>query len=252
MVLLNLLGFKHQVATRTAFNLAHISEFSLILMALGSKAGVVSQDISNVITLVALISIAVSTYLITYASWIIDKLAPLLKLYEWNIFKRQTKSPKNRDEKPEIVLVGAKATGDSIIKTLNKSKRNYLVIDYNPEMISELQEKEIPCFFGDLENLASLEGINLDKTTFMISTISDVKVNLTAIDYITKNHPDIHYLCYALDDNDALQLYENGVAYVLVPHHVGGKFVSTLIESYSDSPEEFIKERLYHLRTLGN
>lgn len=248
VVLMGIAGFRSKVGGKTALNLAHISEFSLILLALGQKIGAVNQELVAIVTLVALITIGGSTYLITYDKWIVDKLEPLLKYLEWDFFKPLEKAV--RQKAPEILLIGAKRSGSAIIKALKKSRKNFLVIDFDPEVIRRLKKQKVPSLYGDLENIANIEAVSLANLVFVISTVSDLSANLSAVQFLNKNYPDVHYLCYALDDQDALQLYEKGVAYVLVPHYVGGKFISTLIESYQKSPEEFIKEKLGHLRVI--
>ncbi|MBU4453323.1 sodium:proton exchanger, partial [Patescibacteria group bacterium] len=51
---------------------AQISEFSLILIALGVKVGHISNEILSFVTIVGLITIAGSTYLMIYS----DKIYP--------------------------------------------------------------------------------------------------------------------------------------------------------------------------------
>jgi len=250
-ICLGLLGFRSKVSARTALNLSHISEFSLILMALGFSAGVIDQQVSVIITLVAVVTIAVSTYLITYDEWIIEKLAPLLHHTErkWRVRKDEQTKPKFN---PEILLIGARQGGKYIIDALSGSQKNLLVIDYDPEVINKLQRDKIPCLFGDLDNLNDIEGLHFEEIEFIISTVQDLEANLTGLHFFNKNFPQAKYISYAADDKDALQLYEHGATYAIVPHHVGGQFVSTLIENYNESPEAFLEDRLTHLRTLSN
>ena len=66
MLSLGLLGYTKRTSFKTGINLSQISEFSIILIVLAVSAGVVSPELSAIITLVALITITVSAYLMQY------------------------------------------------------------------------------------------------------------------------------------------------------------------------------------------
>lgn len=59
---MGLLGYTKRTSFKTAVSLAQISEFSLVLSALALSDGKISQDVAATLTIVALISIAISTY----------------------------------------------------------------------------------------------------------------------------------------------------------------------------------------------
>lgn len=77
------------ISKRTAFlaglTVAQISEFSLIFAGLGLSIGHINDEILALITLVGLITIGLSTYLILYSHQIYNVIAPVLGILKRNI-----------------------------------------------------------------------------------------------------------------------------------------------------------------------
>jgi hypothetical protein len=57
--------------------------------------------------------------------------------------------------------------------------------------------------------------------------------------FVTANHVD-----------DALKLYDSGADYVILPHFLGGNYISTMIENYEFNIESFLEEKIRHLSYL--
>ena len=91
MIAMNLLGYKRRTGFMTGVTVTQISEFSLILVALALSLGYISKDILSLITLVALITITLSTYLIIHSGKTYGKLEKLLSIFE-------IRKPNDRDK----------------------------------------------------------------------------------------------------------------------------------------------------------
>src|SRR5690606_4968464 len=63
---MGLLGYSKRVSFKAGINLSQISEFSIIMVVLAVNSGIARPEVSAVITLVAIITIATSTYLMLY------------------------------------------------------------------------------------------------------------------------------------------------------------------------------------------
>ena len=77
VIIMNLLGYHKKTGFQAGLTVAQISEFSLILATLGFNVGHINQEILTMITLVGLITISGSTYLILYS----DKIYTLIEKY---------------------------------------------------------------------------------------------------------------------------------------------------------------------------
>jgi Kef-type K+ transport system membrane component KefB len=90
MMLMGLMGYTKRTSFKAAVAMAQVSEFSLIFVILGNRQNMVSDDLVAITTLVALISITISSYLIIYA----DKLFVLLE-HELALFERRKNHPEH-------------------------------------------------------------------------------------------------------------------------------------------------------------
>ncbi|HEY7772711.1 MAG TPA: cation:proton antiporter, partial [Marinagarivorans sp.] len=82
MVIMGLMGYRKRTGFLAGLTVAQISEFSLIFMAMGLTLGHVSKDALGLVTLVGLITIALSVYMITYSHGLYGKLERWLALFE--------------------------------------------------------------------------------------------------------------------------------------------------------------------------
>jgi len=77
IVLMGLFKYSKNTGFMAGLTVAQISEFSLILITLGVKAGHLSNEILSFVTVIGLITIAGSTYMIMYS----EKLYPFISKY---------------------------------------------------------------------------------------------------------------------------------------------------------------------------
>ncbi len=225
---------------------AQISEFSLILVALGVKVGHLSNEILSFVTLIGLITIAGSTYMIIYSNKLYKFLSPYLKIFESKKVKRHKEIKK---EYPAI-LFGYNRIGFNILRALKKLKQNYLVIDFNPEIISNLNKLRIPALYGDTFDSELLEDLPLKKLKLAISTIPDYEVNELLIEEIRKVNKNAIIIVRAHQVSDALELYKKGATYVLTPHFLGGEYVANMIRELKTKREEYEVEKEKHIKML--
>src|SRR5207253_1140939 len=77
MAVMGLLGYTKRTSFKTSVSLAQVSEFSVVLILLGATKGLVRNEIVAVVVLIAMASIAASTYMITFS----DRLFSVLEKY---------------------------------------------------------------------------------------------------------------------------------------------------------------------------
>ena len=76
MILMGFMGYSKRNGFMAGLTVAQISEFSLILIAMGIRVGHLSNETLSLVTIVGLITIAGSTYFIIYAMYCEDGLMP--------------------------------------------------------------------------------------------------------------------------------------------------------------------------------
>jgi len=89
-------------------------EFSLILAALGLSLGHLDRDTVGLITLVGLITISASTYLIIYSHPLYERLAPYLGVFERKVAHRELDGSAGDDRNMDVLLFGLGRYGAAV------------------------------------------------------------------------------------------------------------------------------------------
>ncbi len=246
MILMGLLGYKKKTGFQAGISLAQISEFSLILIALGVKVGHLNAEILSFATIVGLVTIAGSSYLIPYSDRIYTNLAKYLVIFERKTAGKEERGIRDYD----VILFGYNRIGYDILGAFKTLKRKFLVVDYNPETVENLTKKRIDCRYGDASDEEFLNELNLDKAKMVVSTIPESETNALVISKIRKTNKKaiIMVISHSLEETD--MLYKKGATYVIMPHFLGGSHASMMIGKYGLDNEGFLKERQKHFKYL--
>ncbi len=248
MTLMGLLGYKKKTGFQAGFTVAQISEFSLILIALGVSVGHLTGEILSLVTIVGLITISGSTYLILYS----DKMYPYFSKY-LSIFERKKLIEKEKQsENCDVILFGYNRIGYDLLQSFKKLKKKFLVVDYNPDTILELSKKKIKCRYGDVDDEEFLSELNLARTKMVVSTIPEFETNLLLINQIRKINKDAIIMVISHNIEETNELYDAGATYVIMPHFLGGSHASRMIDEYKLDLNKFLEEKQKHIKYLKN
>jgi len=247
MASLGALGYTKRTSFKTGINLSQISEFSIILVVLATTSGLVGERLSAVITLVAIITIAASTYLMKYDNWIYVRLERNLHMFERDV----TSEKATRPESYPLILFGYRKGGQKFLKTFQEMHQRYIVADYDPEVIDELKHKRIPYLYGDVTDPELLDELNIDKTKLIVNTIGDHTVNVSMIEYVMRRNDNVLIVCYSDDHNQAAELYAMGASFVMLPHIAGSDQLNDFIQTHGTNRNSFDAYREDHLVQLG-
>jgi Trk K+ transport system NAD-binding subunit len=120
--------------------------------------------------------------------------------------------------------------GAIFLETFKKAKKKVLVIDHNPHRVEELERMKVNCLYGNISNEEILKHAGLSNTEFVVSTVRTVEDNLYMINYIKERKYDAKIIVVAEHIHQALDLYDAGADYVIIPHIVSGEKMSTIIK----------------------
>ena len=243
-------GYKKRTSFLTSISLAQISEFSLIIVTQGLLLGHISQEIFSLTVLLAIITITLTTYFVKYEDSIYYRFSDFL-----HVFDRLSKGQEELEYMPkkkrnEIILCGYNRIGYGIVKTLTRLKKSLLVVDFNPETIRDIIAKKIPCMYGDIGDIEILERLNFKKAKMLISTVPTKKDNMLLIRIARKENKKIIIFVIANQVKEALELYDAGADYVVLPHFLGGEHLSLLIEDFTEDMNKIIEYKIKHIKEL--
>lgn len=244
---MGILGYTKRTSFKTAISLAQISEFSLVFIVIATTQGLISPEVSAMVTLAAIITIAASTYLIQYDDRLFTRLEHHLRLFERKVIKNDQKAVASYP----LVLFGYRKGGHEFVKTFRSMHKRFVVVDYNPEVIETLENQHIHYVYGDATDLELLEEISIHEAKLIISTITDSLTNQTLARHIHRNNPEAVFICHADSYDQAIELYNLGATYVMLPHFIGSEQISSFIRKKGMSREAFDTYRQKHLINLG-
>lgn len=225
MIIMRNNGYRKKTSFKTALAVAQISEFSLILATLGVTLSHLDVSILSMITMIGLITIFISSYLILHADSLYDLLEKWLGWFELKNLKEKAYVPIHFP----VMIFGCNRIGYDFVQAFKKEQREFLVIDYNPETIEELTTDGVSARYGDASDIALLEELNDKKLEIVISTIPNLSTNMLITETIRKTNKKTIIMTLAHTINDALTLYEKGTDYVILPHFLGGQYAADMI-----------------------
>ncbi|MBP7740856.1 cation:proton antiporter [Candidatus Woesebacteria bacterium] len=247
VIIMNLLGYHKKTSYMAGMAIAQISEFSLILATLGMQVGHLNKETVTLITFVGLITISGSSYFIIHA----EKIYPYLKKFLGFLELRKNNTEiKTRQPKFDVFLFGFNRSGHDLMRTFKEMSYKIAVVDYDPDVIKRLPEKFKNFFFGDASSLEFLAGLPLKKAQLIVSTLPDLETNKLLIKYLDKINPNIVVIVYAHNKVEAIECYETGADYVVMPHYIGVKHTANLIKKTGINTNSFKRKKMLHLKEL--
>ncbi len=244
---LGLLGYTRRTSFKTGINLSQISEFSIILIVLAASSGVIGMHVASVVTIVALVTIIVSTYLMQYDNALFARFERHLHLFE----RAGAVDKKHESKAYPLILFGYNNGGSQYLKTFRSLKKPFVVVDYDPEVIEDLHRANIPYLYGDATDPELLAEIQMDAAKLIINTIGDHTINASLVRYVRRRNADAVIVCYSNNHNQAAELYRLGVSYVMLPHFIGSERLNTFISMHGISKQSFEQYREKHMLKIG-
>lgn len=241
-------GYTRRTSFITAISLAQISEFSLIVAAQGLLLGHLSRDLFSLTILLAIISIIISSYYMKYQNELYLLLRDYLGVFVHN--KEEQTLEYESDKAKDVILIGYHRLGYSIFKKLKQLGHDFIVVDFNPDVVRQLIKEKIPCLYGDISDEEILDKLNLKHVKLIISTVSNIKADTLLINKAKEANSKVNVFVTAPDIDESLLLYEEGADYVILPHFLGGEHTSLLIEESKDNIDVLLNNKINHIKEL--
>ena len=246
MTIMGILGYTKKTSFKTSLAVAQISEFSLVLLLLANRSGQITDETLSLMTLVGIITIAVSSYVILYD----EKLYVLFEKYLSLFERRKTKNEHQKPEHNELLLFGYRKGGSEFIRVFKSMKKRFAVVDYDPDIIDNLDHQGVHYLYGDMTDMELLDEAGLHSAKLVVSVVTDFETNKFLLRAVDQINPNCVVICHADSAVEASELYELGAGYVMLPHYIGSEKISAFIKRSNFKKSEFRKFRNKHLAYL--
>ena len=230
MIIMGVLGFRARTSFLASVTVAQISEFSLVLVALGSRLEHINSQIVSLITAVGLVTIGVSSFSIMNSSRLYRFLAKPLRIFQRKHLIGEAIDV-GQDLQDHVVLIGAGRLGWEVAMELYKKGENLLVVDFDPSTTRALSEKGIEVIFGDVSDPEIAESACLGKSKLVVSTMFDSEDTKELFEILKDLHKKPPLVVTSPTESAALEYYKMGAAYVIIPRVLGSHHISHLLTS---------------------
>jgi Kef-type K+ transport system membrane component KefB len=172
LVIMGALGYRKRTGFLAGLTVAQISEFSLIFVAMGVSLGHVQEDALGLVTMVGLVTIAASTYMITYSHRLYALFEPLLWIFERKGTPREpSEAGAHRHDGHRVIIFGLGRFGTAIGLRLQKRGIRVLGVDFNPLAVRRWRELGLETEFGDATDPEFVAELPLAQAQWVLSTV---------------------------------------------------------------------------------
>ncbi|RBI67533.1 sodium:proton exchanger [Roseovarius sp. TE539] len=172
LAIMGAMGYRKRTGFLAGLTVAQISEFSLIFVAMGVSLGHVQEDALGLVTMVGLVTIAASTYMITYSHQLYAVFEPLLGVFERKGTPREpSEAGAHREDGHKVIIFGLGRFGTAIGLRLQKRGIKVLGVDFNPLAIRRWRELGLETEFGDATDPEFVAELPLARAEWIVSTV---------------------------------------------------------------------------------
>nr|WP_039819201.1 cation:proton antiporter family protein [Nocardia otitidiscaviarum] len=218
IVIMALMRYPVKVGFLAGLTVAQISEFSLILAALGLSLGHITNATVSLITVVGLMTIGGSTYLILYSHQIYRRIGRFLTVFDRTGDRVAESAATAEDsESADVVLYGLGRFGSHMARSLSDAGYRVLAVDFDPGRVAAAQPPGVTAIFGSAEDTHVLETLPLAGARAVISTIPAVDTNQALLHALRHREYSGGIALTAFTAHDAERLRAADVDLVLEP-----------------------------------
>lgn len=229
VAIMGYMGYRKRTGFLAGLTVAQISEFSLIFVAMGVSLGHVSADSLGLVTLVGLITIALSVYMITYSHQLYRRVEPALGFFERrNPIREETAKQQSEmtQGKHDVILFGLGRYGRAIADHLMKNGYRILAVDFNPDEVRRWRKRGIDALYGDAFDQEFIGSLPLKDVKWVISAMPQHDLGLThedprrvLMDSLKQQHYRGKIAISTQQVHDRQSLIDQGADLVFLPFH---------------------------------
>lgn len=217
MVIMGLMGYRKRTGFLAGLTVAQISEFSLILAAMGVALGHVDQDTLALVTLVGIITIGLSTYMIMYSGWLYERMAPMLGIFERKRPTREQAEDASIPTHVDVILIGLGRYGGRIGRQLSALGLRVFAVDFDPRALKVWTDEGRPGQYGDATDPELCSTLPLGRAKLVVCSAPELRTNRALLDALEKAGYTGKFAATAHNHREARELRRLGADLVLEP-----------------------------------
>jgi Kef-type K+ transport system membrane component KefB len=247
----------HRASLLPAINLAQMSEFAMVIAAIGLGYQHIDQKTVSLLIFVFAFTSVASTYMIGYSHPLQERLSGwLVRAGIKDLDEGAPVATATGAVSKDVVLLGFFTEASALVHEYEMARHpmlgRLLVIDFNPDVHAELKRRGIACKYGDVASMQTLHHAEVHDAKLVVSTIPDTILkgtsNLRLLQQARRLCPHASVVVTANRTAAALELYDAGADFVFVPRlHSAAQMAKILEEGLAEGFERLRAEQIAHI-----
>jgi Kef-type K+ transport system membrane component KefB len=247
----------HRASLLPAINLAQMSEFAMVIAAIGLGYQHIDQKTVSLLIFVFAFTSVASTYMIGYSHPLQERLSGwLVRAGIKDLDEGAPVATAAGAVSKDVVLLGFFTEASALVHEYEMARHpmlgRLLVIDFNPDVHAELKRRGIACKYGDVASMQTLHHAEVHDAKLVVSTIPDTILkgtsNLRLLQQARRLCPHASVVVTANRTAAALELYDAGADFVFVPRlHSAAQMAKILEEGLAEGFERLRAEQIAHI-----
>ena len=240
---LKILRNGNRVGVLTSLNLSNISEFGLVIAAIGIREGHIGNEVLTVLIFIFVFSAIGASFIINgnqqIQELVTNKLLNKIGLKDRVAYKEAEPFKLDKD----IAFLGFFRVASSMIEDFQKVVPHdgeksladrTVVIDFNQVSHDKLRAQNVTAIYGDIANMNTLHHAGIEEVKLVISTIPDNVLvgtdNARMVKEIRTICPHAKVIATAENPQSARAIYEAGADYVVIPRMLVSEHLIPIVE----------------------
>jgi FlaA1/EpsC-like NDP-sugar epimerase len=240
MAIMGYMGYRKRTGFMAGLTVAQISEFSIIFVAMGITLGHVGQDALGLTTLVGIVTIAVSTYMIIYSQTLYQWFSPYISFFERKVAFRETETSNQavHGHEPRVLIVGLGRFGAQVMRHLHRQGIAVMGIDFNPEVVQKYREEGFNVLYGNTEDSELLSSVPFTHIAHILTTLPSDDANYALLHHLSLYNHQAKITALVRTETNLLHLKTVGITHTINPYIFAADHTAELIA------QEFIPQEV--------
>lgn len=218
LVIMGFMGYRRRTGFLAGLTVAQISEFSLIVAALGLSLGHITKETMGLITLVGVVTIFASTYMILYSGPLYRLLSGSLKVFERrNPYREAAIDTLKGAPAVDVIMLGLGNYGTGLADHLLRRNKSIVAVDFDPGALKRCCTLGLSVLYGDMADPEIYEHLPLNRADWVVSTVRSRDLNLALVRHLKMRGYEGKVALTAVNQNEVDEYEKAGVHLVFRP-----------------------------------
>lgn len=188
----------HVLSLKSSLALSQVGEFSFVIFAIATSAGLLNKELELLLVLVVIFSMVITPFFISKINAFVSFISSHRYL--------QLKANDFVSRKDHVILCGYSVTGKFVAKNLDLIDAKYVIIDNNPKHVQEALNDGKEAYLGDMSKPTLQEALHTEHSAAVIVTLDNINKKRAICEAVIKHEKNINLVVKvsSLEDKENL------------------------------------------------